>query len=137
MKAAKKNVGSDSSDCYKYFLLSTCNFPFSMQIFQRVLNYKFELISFWQSFSMFCPEMWHHLLDSPVITTYDQLTNFLFLCIWKRIVRKLRIFFSDTKESEFQLILVVCTNLWICYLNYKLIIINYKYFRIVTPELLS
>jgi hypothetical protein len=76
-----------------------------MQIFQRVLNYKFELLSFWQSFSMFYPEMWHHLLDSPVVTTYDQLTNFLFLCIWKRIVRKLRIVFSDPKESKFQLIL--------------------------------
>ena len=56
-------------------------------------------------FLVFCSEMSHHLLDSPVITTYDQLTNFLFLCIWKRIVKKLRIVFSDPKESEFQIIL--------------------------------
>jgi hypothetical protein len=76
-----------------------------MQIFQRVLNYKFELLSLWQSFSMFCPEMWHHLLDYPVITIYDQLTNFFFLCIRKRIERKLRIVFSDPEESKLQLIL--------------------------------
>jgi len=110
MNAPKKNVASDSSEFWcrfkhKYVSLCICNFLFSMHIFQRVLNYKFELSSFWQSFSMFCSEMWHHLLDSPVITTYDQLTNLLFLCIWKRIVRKLRIVFSDPKESEIRLIL--------------------------------
>jgi len=110
MNGAKKNVVSDSSEfwCrfkhkYVFFFVCTCKYLFSMHILQRVLNYKFELSCFWQSFSMFCSEMWHHLLDSPVITAYDQVTNFLFLCIWKTVVRKLRIVFSDQKESEFQL----------------------------------